>query len=265
MSRKFTDNNEAVSTVVAALLLLVIIVTFIGTLNAYYIPSLGCQNEIKHMQDVKYNYLQFASAVGSGASNEKILIPLGSEPMIFGPSITSSGSLDVRSNNSFINISINGINRNDNDHNFLSIPVGTLKYKSANNFWLDQDLIFENGAVILSQSSIKDSIFRSDPYFYLDGNILNIHIFRIVGIDNSISGNGITTINVQVENQEETLYPDVETTNIEINSEYADAWQKYLQKLTSFPSLSNNGKNIQIKFNNKSVRVITTRLLVSLP
>lgn len=392
----------AVSTVIAAMLILVVITTFVSAINAYYIPSLASENEIQHMQDVRTGFVELSSLAASGTSNEKVLIPLGSEEMPFGPSVSSSGTLTVDSNSSWINISmekvaepqkeLNSTNLLNNlssvstlylvkeadvpvdslsydiivngdagnrmraewedqntlvlgvyksgipvffkyvstplvrtedyfaldlldpvygfkdiledaetpfslwlegsyfieyeklppytydeivyvDDKFISIPTGSFSYSSSNNFWIDQDYIFENGAVILKQSTSNETLFRSKPFISLDedGKLLNMQIFNIVGVDDSMSGNGVSTVNLQVEQHEEQVYPYVENITLEIDSEYSDAWKKYMDSMnetvnnTLNYSSEINGSMLRTSFYNKSVKISMTDVKVIIP
>ena len=106
MIRKLTSSCDAVSTVIAAILILAVLTTFISAINAYYIPSLGSENDIQHMQEVRDSFVKIASLAASGSTNEKVLIPLGGKEMPYGPSVSSSGTLTVDPNSSWFNISM---------------------------------------------------------------------------------------------------------------------------------------------------------------
>ncbi|WP_406657133.1 hypothetical protein V7O62_00885 [Methanolobus sp. ZRKC2] len=380
---------------VAAILILAVLTTFITAINAYYIPSLAAENEIDHMQNVRNGFVELASLAASGSSNEKVQIPLGSEQMLFGPSVSSSGTLTVEEDSSWINISMEDVTeprkefydetnnppfvvnllsvsslyavklpdtstnkyeinidsdnwisaewdtsstlrvktRRNNEtvfhrsvatplegtdeyyafdllnpvygfsevltnvqkpfnlnfqsglfyveyeklppyeyderlytsDKYLNISTGCFKYRSSNNFWIDQEFIFENGAVILQQSTSEESLVRSKPFITLDenGKLLNMHIFNVVGVEDSMSGNGITTINVQVEKYEEQIYPYVENTTVEIRSEYCEAWERYLAGIEN--STISNGEMVTASFYNKSVKISTSDIKFIIP
>jgi hypothetical protein len=139
--------------------------------------------------------------------------------------------------------------------NTVNTSIGSLKYSSSNNYWLDQDYVFENGAVILQQSTSKDSMVRSKPFIILseDDQILDIRIFKLVGSEDSISGNGVSTINVQTAEHETYTYPYVENITISVGSDYCDAWERYFRTLGSAVTCGNN--SVSTSFTNKSVRV----------
>ncbi|WP_094229129.1 DUF7289 family protein [Methanolobus psychrotolerans] len=389
MIRKLNSSCDAVSTVIAALLILAVLTTFISAINAYYIPSLGSENDIQHMQEVRDSFVGIASLAASGSSNEKVLIPLGSKEMPFGPSVSSSGTLIVNPNSSWINISMINVaepeNRfdsvfflnnltsvssfllvkegglpvtyeviidNDNtlyaewvgdstllietyrdgnlffygkvptplvdtdeyftfdalnpvygfsdilkdaekpftlmlDGSFqieyekvppydnsetrytydrsMNFTTGSFKSVSSNNFWIDQDFIFENGAVILQQSTSTESLVRSRPFITVDkeAKLLNIRIFNVVGVADSMGGNGVSTVNLQVEDHEEKTYPFVEVTNLTISSEYPSAWYSYLSTQGDVEILDDG--LVRASFYNMSVRMSSSDVMITIP
>ena len=390
MNSTYKTSCEAVSTVVAAMLILAVLTTFVSAINAYYIPSLGSENDIQHMQEVRDSFVGIASLAASGSSNEKVQIPLGSKEMIFGPSVSSSGTLTVDPNSSWINISminvaepknrfdshflnnltsissfllvkegglpmtydvkINGDNNDTlhaewiddstllietyRDGNLLfnglvptplvgtdeyftydvlnpaygfsdmldgaekpfnltldgsfqieyekvppyeysemrytfdkkmNFTTGSFEYHSSNNFWIDQDFIFENGAVILQQSTSNKSLLRSRPFITADNEtkLLNIQVFNVVGVADSMGGNGISTINIQVEDYDEKTYPFVEETNLTICSEYPSAWYNYLSTQGDVEMLDDG--LVRASFYNMSVRMSISDVTITIP
>nr|WP_321498705.1 hypothetical protein [uncultured Methanolobus sp.] len=389
MIRKLTSSCDAVSTVIAAILILAVLTTFISAINAYYIPSLGSENDIQHMQEVRDSFVKIASLAASGSTNEKVLIPLGGKEMPYGPSVSSSGTLTVDPNSSWFNISmfnvaepenrfdsfyalnnltsvssfllvkeaglpvtysviIDGDNtldaewiddstllidtvRDGNQFFYGKVPTplvdtdeyftfdvlspvygfsnmledaekpltlmldgsfqieyeklppyeyseirytedrimnfttSSFKYSSSNNFWIDQDFIFENGAVILQQSTSNESLVRSKPFITVDKDIklLNIQTFNVVGVADSMGGNGISTVNIQVEDHEEKTYPFVEVTNLTIYSEYPSAWYSYLSSQGDVEMLDDG--LVRASFYNMSVRMSSSDVMISIP
>ncbi|WP_321430975.1 hypothetical protein [uncultured Methanolobus sp.] len=388
MIKKLNSSYDAVSTVIAAILILAVLTTFVSAINAYYIPSLGSENDIQHMQEVRDSFIEIASLAASGSSNEKVQISLGGKEMPLGPSVSSSGTLTVDPNSSWINISMIDVaepeNRFDSvyvldnltsissfllvkergsldtyeviidgnnwfeaewfnnnslhieteydNHSFnkyvatptvgtdeyftfdalgpvygfsdmledvnkpftlmlegsflieyeklppyeyseirytkdktMNFTTGSFKYSSSNNFWIDQDYIFENGAVILQQSTSNESLVRSRPFITVDNEtrLLNIQTFNVVGVADSMGGNGISTINIQVEDHEEKTYPSVDETNLTICSEYPSAWYNYLSTQGDVEMLDDG--LVRASFYNMSVRISSSDVTITIP
>lgn len=389
MNLTLVRSNAAVSTVIAAMLILAVLITFISAINAYYIPSISSENEIRHMQEVRDSFIELSSKIASGNSISKVHIPLGSEKMVFGPSVSSSGTLTVEPNSSWINISMKDVaepakifgpthiitnvtymsslfilkegglpasydviidqdnmlhaewvgdstllietDKNgsqvyykkvatpliasdeyfsldvlnpaygfadvvediekpysllldgsfyveyekippyDNDEVFytydkvVNVSTGCFRYVSANKFWIDQNFIFENGAVIMQQSTSKESLIRSEPFISVDddGKTLYLKIFNIRGVTDSVSGNGVSTVNVKVETKEERTYPFVGKTTLIISSDHPDAWFRYLSTIGEAKMLGDG--TVEASFSDMSVKLSCSDVTIMVP
>lgn len=365
-------NNDAVSTVVSAILILAVITTFITAINAYYIPSLAAEHEIKHMQEVHSSFTELAAKTGSDCSNAKVFIPLGDGGLPLMSSLSSSGTLTIEPEYGWVNVSlinISGVEReltgyttlhyitsvsdlimrldcmqpknyivelNDSNNisicinstggvvvktvknghtdfesvvdttvlgnsfsmdvlnsaynfsdvlenadvpyslkltgpfyikyncteNYMNMSTGYFKYRASNNFWIDQELVYENGAVILRQG--QDSIIRSLPFITNDGTELDLCIFDIIGgKKKSVSGNGASTVNIKVENRSEYRYGNVLNTTVTITSKSPQAWETHLLGMTNIVSRNNN--TVIAWINNKEVMITTSNVKIDIP
>ncbi|WP_305065322.1 DUF7289 family protein [Methanococcoides sp.] len=369
-------NNDAVSTVVSAILILAVITTFITAINAYYIPSLAAEHEIKHMQEVHSSFTELAAKTGSDCSNAKVFIPLGDGGLPLMSSLSSSGTLTIEPEYGWVNVSLTGIHdaekvvnghttiinittvsdliftmkymeagnytvkiNNDNNNktsiyirssnnkkvvvettdngslsshdvfkdwvmgdyfsmdvlnpaygfsnmldnapqpfsltfegpyyikydcteDYMNMSTGYFKYRASNNFWIDQELVYENGAVILKQG--PDSIIRSLPFMTDDGTELDLCIFDIIGgKKKSVSGNGASTVNIKVENSSEYRYGNVQNTTVTITSKSPQAWETHLLGMTNIVSRNNN--TVIAWINNKEVIITTSNIKIDIP
>ncbi|MCD4702843.1 MAG: hypothetical protein K8R64_00830 [Methanosarcinaceae archaeon] len=401
MTLNISRDTDAVSAVVAMMLILTILTTFITAINAYYIPSLAAEHEIKHMQDVQTSFVEIAAEAGSESSGpgSKIRIPLGDGGLPLMGTLSTSGSLTVAPDKGWINISLynasekkrmfsfeinssyliqnvtsvssvvlamtkpyqydtfvlecggnssasltydpNGylklgsyennssvfssyidtpipwspvpqitfsvdmlvpsyrfdrilgnvqapfnltlygnrsgvfyldyekINYTDSekgrliDQYSMNVSTGYFRYSSSNNFWMDQDLIFENGAIILEQGS-RSSV-RSQPFITVDEsrNLLTLCAFDIEGDRESVSGNGESTVNICTGERKEYLYSHVENTSVSIYSEYPEAWDNYLSSIADLTVRDNN--TISAYFYNRTVDMSTTSVVIVIP
>ncbi len=365
-------NTDAVSTVVSAILILAVITTFITAINAYYIPSLAAEHEIKHMQEVHTSFTELAAKTGSDCSNAKVFIPLGDGGLPLMSSLSSSGTLTIEPGYGWVNVSlinISGVEReltgytiihditsvsdlimrldcmqpknyivelNDSNNisicinstggvvvktvkngytdfesvvdttvlgnsfsmdvlnsaynfsevlenanvpysleltgpfyikydcteDYMNMSTGYFKYRASNNFWIDQELVYENGAVILRQG--PDSIIRSLPFMTNDDTELDLCIFDIIGgKKKSVSGNGASTVNVKVENRSEYRYGNVLNTTVTITSKSPQAWETHLLGMTNIVSRNNN--TVIAWINNKEVIITTSNIKIDIP
>ncbi|MEA1984588.1 MAG: hypothetical protein U9N13_02940 [Euryarchaeota archaeon] len=400
MTLNIARNTDAVSTVIAMMLILTILTTFITAINAYYVPALATEHEIKHMQDVRTSFVEIAAEAGSEPSGpgSKIRIPLGDGGLPLMGTLSTSGSLTVAPDNGWINVSLhnaserkrmfsfdinssyllqnitsvssavlamtkpyqydtfvlecggnssinltydpNGdlklgsyennssvfnscidkppwsstpqitfsvdlldpsyrfdrilgnvqapfnltlrgnrsgvfyldyekINYTDSEKGHLidqycmNVSTGYFRYRSSNNFWMDQDLIFENGAIILEQGS-RSSV-RSQPFITVDEgrNLLTLCACDIEGNRESVSGNGESTVNICTGERKEYIYPHVENTSVSIYSEYPEAWDNYLSSIADLTVRDNN--TISAFFYNRTVDMSTTSVVITIP
>lgn len=236
-----TDNDRAVSSVVAAMLLLVVITTFMSVINAYYIPSLSAKHEIDHMRDVQesfqkieeivslYSYIESKNPSFNQPPATKVTIPLGDGGLPLISTISSSGSIATRPDSSWINVSLY-FNQSGSMTPAGNDTSGYFKYRASNNFWIDQEFTFENGAIILTQG--QKSLVRSEPLISVSNEYnksrLSITLFNVTGDKQILTGNGMSTVKMKVRHRFNQTYTDVENvTIVATNPNRADAWNKY--------------------------------------
>jgi hypothetical protein len=96
-----------------------------------------------------------------------------------------------------------------------------------------------------------------------DTKLLNIQTFNVVGVADSMGGNGISTVNLQVEDHEEKTYPFVEVTNLTICSEYPSAWYSYLSTQGDVEMLDDG--LVRASFYNMSVKMSHSDVTITIP
>lgn len=248
-------NSEGVSTVVATILILGIIVTVISVLNAYYFPSVAAEFEIKHMKEVQDRFFRIASEIRSG-ENATVEIPLGSGRVPVVSSLSSSGEIIV-SNAGRMNITLTNLTNVNESYN----GSGSMKFSSSNNFWLDQEYIFENGAVILDQSN--RALMRLTPF---EMNEIRLNLFTIENND-SIAGNGVQGVKIIITNNSPDLsFPDIVNITAQVETENPDAWQTYFNK-TGWSDINRSINEVRATFtnlNNKTVILKIVKLNITL-
>jgi len=248
-------NSEGVSTVVATILILGIIVTVISVLNAYYLPSVAAEFEIKHMKEVQDRFFRIASEIRSG-ENATVEIPLGSGRVPVVSSLSSSGEIIV-SNAGRMNITLTNLTNVNESYN----GSGSMKFSSSNNFWLDQEYIFENGAVILDQSN--RALMRLTPF---EMNEIRLNLFTIENND-SIAGNGVQGVKIIITNNSPDLsFPDIVNITAQVETENPDAWQTYFNK-TGWSDINRSINEVRATFtnlNNKTVILKIVKLNITL-
>ncbi len=302
--KALVHDNKAVSTVIAAMLILVIITTFMAAINAYYIPSLGARSEIEHMQEVRqsfyeldaninnYAYQAYISSANGLIAPPDIKVPLalGSKGIQYFTITPSSGVLianphgynnSTNTRGSTMNVtvcynvsyfdSVNGTALYNESLSETLSSNGWLEYRGLNHFWIDQDFIYEHGALILNQPDNNRSMLIStpfgDPYdmpksMNATSNASLVFNMYNVSSHRSVGGNANYMILAHVKHSDHICYPPVtnisgpvrsefDLTNITLNitSRYHSAWYEY------FKDFEYSTEKYNITVNDKRINV----------
>jgi hypothetical protein len=233
--RKIKNSNDAIVGIVTAFLITGLIVVVISVIQTVYVPKWMEQSEAEHMETVadQFSQLKFAIDTQSALKNPdtpiSTSITLGNKEVPFLTSSRAYGSLDIMSDEYMVTITTS-------DSGDSSYHAGVIKYSSVNSYFLNQDYVYESGAIIISQS--EGDIMSIKPAFSAK-NGEDIHInFTIVNISTigdkrSISGYGTYPIQTEYPNPnfEPTVEPfDNNVLEITINTSYANSWHRFINK-----------------------------------
>jgi len=186
------------------------------------------EKESEHMNVLGDQFAQLNYAISTHVLNGKENIPmtttisLGSKEMPYLMSVRAYGKLSILQDD--LIISINGTpNKN--------ITVGTIEYSSYNNYFIDQNFIFESGGMILSQQS--GNVMKIKPGFsalFLDDFLIDFTIVNISTIgnkDRSYVGFGPTSIQTEyIKSPDPSSIDNVSYINI--TTKYPYAWYNFL-------------------------------------
>jgi len=271
----FLRSESASSTVVGAVLLLAIIVSVFSVVRIGYIPEWKNDAEYSHMNDVwedmadlksKIDLMTIALASDPDSSNTDITMSVpfhmggGDIPLI--GTVKSSGTLSVNKNECEINITVDS----EGDWND-TITCGAVSYSSQNRYYVDQNFIYEGGALILSQGerssimlypSIRFSRTPTDEY-----NV-SIHVVEIdknpyapVDVISSNTGCSLRTIGEEftpLYDSDKNSSGNIDSFTLTINTTYPEAWYLYFKEtisdagITDHTTLTQNGNNVSLTF-----------------
>lgn len=223
--RRIQQDECAVTSVIIALLLFGLIITALVTIQAVYVPHWVEQDEGLHMHEVADSFAELKHAIDiQTISQDKIPvstpITLGVEIHSFLTSTRSYGSLWLLSDDVTITLS--------NDTEQFSYILGTIKYKSTNNYYVNQQYILEAGGLIINQS--QGNIMSSNPSRILNSGDFEI-AFTFINISDlggktSISGYGIYSLQTNYSDTSSQNMLDVDS--IVVNTNYPNAWHLFL-------------------------------------
>ena len=228
--RNIKKSNQAAAGIVVAVLMLGLFFTMYALVQGVYVPQWMETKEAEHMDQVANQFAELKSSVDmltvmqqpySSVTNP---ITLGSREMPFLASNRAYGNLAILPTECEIIIEDNVTS--------VSYTLGSIKYSSQNAYYLDQSYIYENGAVILSQS--KDDLIIIKPNFLVTND--NDFIFNLIKISDI---GGISTASGYKTYPLQTRYSGGEQINIHyvrnltVISPYKDAWEKFFTNILS--------------------------------
>ena len=219
-------NDEGVASTVGTIMALMVFLAFLSMFTNQYVPVWMEENEASHMNVV---YGQFASlkqatdmqimaGIIQGSSPIQIFSPvkLGADgiPMFAAP---TPGYLSVYRSSSYDNVSFS---YDSNASTFSVIPNirphsshtgGTIKMYAPNRYYVEQELAYENDALILKQPD--GQYMKASPQFVVNkaGSFYHISYGQldIRGDDNSYVGYGTRGIQTSLKAASSTTFTNL--------------------------------------------------------
>ncbi len=241
--RKAKNADDAVVGIVAAFLIVGLIVAVVSVIQTVYIPKWMEQQEANHMEGIGNQFAQLKYAIDQHMLTRQKGIPittsitLGSKELPFLMSSRAFGSLAIIPDQCSITV------KNSTGVTKFSCPVGIIEYSSANAYYLNQDYIYEAGAVILNQNQGNTMVIK--PNFLVSKEekvsisfiITNI---SVVAGKNSIAGYGTYPIQTEFSYYNDTIPVIQNVSTITIGTHYQNAWDIFINT-----TLRNQGLNYQ--------------------
>ncbi|MBM4248240.1 MAG: hypothetical protein FJ149_02165 [Euryarchaeota archaeon] len=265
---------------VTAVLFVIIITTVLAGVALYYVPSWSKDAEAEHMNKVANQFQSVRDGIedqidqgeGAGSLYYHIVMTSGTTSSFLGiQGEPSKGTLSLDSSGSVFEL-----HDADNVSDVFGIGRGRISFQSRNSYYVDQEHIYEQGAVIVRQGTCSTFREGSEPRFSRDGNgALNVHfsIYALYGDSAQITGTGSAGIETRVVHTEETVIPFPSNRNITFNASTTcgDGWASWLTDSVLSASASANltSSNYSVSwsatgftFNIYSVSQLTVRFSV---
>ncbi|WP_319508027.1 hypothetical protein [uncultured Methanolobus sp.] len=254
---EFCEN--AISSVVSAVLLLGIIVSVITVVNVQYIPEWKTAAEQSHMDDVFYDMAEMKNEVDilsayvrtdtSASLSVSIPIKMGGGSLPVFSSGKSGGRLAINEENFSLNIVANtpGLTY---DSDPVLMNLGTVCYISDNNYFVDQKLVYENGALLISQNNY--SLMRLAPHLDMEmtdnaTNItMNINAIDINGPKRSVSSNSVEELNIRTNGSDSLYWEGILFTEVRMTVEtsYPSSWVTFFETMAKDSGMDPAGYSI---------------------
>jgi len=228
--RKIKRSEEAVVGIVVAVLLAGLLFAVMTIIQMVYVPKWMEQKEAEHMDSVVEQFAQLKTAIDTQSALQQKNTPiatsitLGSGELPYLMSVRAYGELEVRGNACKIELT-------DGLGNVLnSFSVGIIRYSSANAYFINQEFIYETGAVITNQQ--EGNMMSIKPQFSIEKNPnlnISLTIINISEVGGKIASGGYGTIAIQTEyNDSLTSVNYTNVKNLNISTSYVNAWETFL-------------------------------------
>jgi hypothetical protein len=234
-------DKDGVSNIVTSIMMLGIVMTILGMILTVYVPMWARSNEIGHLDDVNDAFVDLKITIdnqvmtndmGSKYST-RIKLGAGGGPVLgIG---RSAGGLDFDSGRATIIVY-----QSEDTLNIYGEGGGNLVFESNNNYYVDQDFILENGAIIVKQGD--SAVMKAEPALYVQKdpvtNLTSLELTTIsmVGNHKSIGGNDDRIVDTILTSDMNTPHEfnwyennmsSGQNITIRFNTMYPDLWLEY--------------------------------------
>ena len=247
-------DDDGSAGVVSILLAILVIITLLTVVTTIWMPEWNEDIESNHMKQVGNEFSVLKSNI-----DKQILS--GESHFIIGNSITlGSQGFSVFGSDSAGTFSINHFRDSDleymcnvrsGDDTVDVTATGGLKYESANVNFIDQELAYQNGAVILSQGGTSEMV-RFSPQFSVERhgpiNRISFVLITVSGVESVITGTGTVLVQTQLitYTSKEHTFQNPEWLYITMFTEFTQAWSSYFTTLLIEEGLTGGGVDFDI-------------------
>lgn len=240
--KKIKKTDDAVVGIVVTVLLIGLIMAVMVMINTVYVPQWIEESESIHMDEVsnQFTQLKYALDIQSTVNDSTSMttsISLGNKEIPFFDVARTYDSLQIVENGCSLQIRRDGIS------SITTYTTDSIQYSSGNLYFVDQDYVYEAGALLLSQDD--SSVLYGSPSILTTeyGKNLSLTFVNISGMvgKNFISGYGnypIYTVSTNP-NFQYSLFTHVK--NLTILTNYPNAWRLALNESLLYSGFEYNG------------------------
>ena len=228
------EEEEAAAGVVAIMLAILVVILLVTMVTSVWMPVWMEKREANQIQQVTSDFGNIKATIDNqilqGDTTFTVANPvtLGTEGFaMFGTD--SSGSFSI---NHFRNDELEYYCNIQNGSGTVNITAtGGMKYNSNNDYYVNQEIAYENGALILSQGD--GQVMRIGPQFTVEKfgpvNKVTFVLITVSGIETSIQGTSTILFQTQLITYTSAshLFVPVDQLTLTMISEYTVAWSRY--------------------------------------
>jgi hypothetical protein len=228
------DEEEGAAGVVAILLAILIVLLLITLVTSVWMPVWMKDREARHMRTASSDFSNIKATI------DNLVIQKDTNFIVSSPLSLGTEGVPVLGSDSSGTFSINYF-RGDvpefscnirNQSGAVNVTsTGGMKYVSRNIEYVNQELAYENGAIMLAQGT--GEIVRTGPQFTIEkvGPVVKVSfvLITVSGVETSMEGVGTVLIRNQLityTSQSFTFFTS-NWLNITVMTEYPTAWFRY--------------------------------------
>ena len=228
------DEDEGAAGVVAILLAILIVLLLITLVTSVWMPVWMKDREARHMRAASSDFSKIKATI------DNLVIQKDTNSMVSSPLTLGTEGIPVFGSDSSGTFSINYF-RGDvpefscnirNQSGAVNVTsTGGLKYVSRNVEYVNQELAYENGAIMLAQGT--GEIVRTGPQFTVEkvGPVVKVSfvLITVSGVETSMEGVSTVLIRTQLVTYTSQTFSFFVSTwlNITVMTEYPTAWFRY--------------------------------------
>jgi hypothetical protein len=232
--RAVRRDEEGAAGVVSILLAILVVVILITIVTSFWMPEWMETIENDHAKEVNSQFGHIKSSI------DKQILNGDTKFLIGNPLTLGSKGVSVFGTDSTGTFSINSFRDDDlayscnvrNESGAINLTsTGAMRYETHNLHYTDQQMAFENGAIILGQGD--GQVVRTRPQFTIEkhGPVarMGFVLITISGMETSVTGTG--TIIVQSKlvtyTSKQFMHDTPQWVNITMKSEFPKAWARF--------------------------------------
>lgn len=256
--RKLNKNDKGVASVIGALMVVLMLTFALTIITTKYVPTWMKDNEASHMKEISNQFANLKYTIDAQILNTQTLGNTETSVVMYAPIKLGSKGVAMLARETIGTLEMNTIDSNftvSNDTTIFAKSMGNIRFLSNNRYFTEQDYIYENGAVIINQStghSMKIApqfIIRNESY----GFYMSFILVYIIGEKIALSSTDAEEIATQITSyQSKTYYWSGENITINITSEFKSSWEKYLNSTLQANSMQYS-KDYNITYNEKNL------------
>ncbi len=241
--RKMKWDNEGVASTIGTIMALMIFLSILSMFTNQYVPVWMEDNEAEHMNIVFNQFGNMKAAIDNQilfariaelTNNHYSAIPN------YNPITLGSGGVPVLASPTGSQLSLNPdegrcevsfrYTAGSSTKNVNETSRGNIKIYVINRYYIPQTIIYENGALIKSQS--EGDFIRAEPEFSVENKSGNVDVtftqISLYGKNNSLAGIGTEAVHTKVLSVDSQEYENITSyLYINITTEYVSAWHNY--------------------------------------